>query len=45
VAALGCLRLNSSVIGWLFTTNAWQIRHHPPEKFSRWTLASGGRLP
>ena len=22
------LRLNSSVIGWLFTTNAWHIRHH-----------------
>lgn len=22
------LRLNSSFIGWLFTTNAWHIRHH-----------------
>jgi len=22
------LRLNSSLIGWLFTTNAWHIRHH-----------------
>ena len=22
------LRLNSSVIGWAFTTNAWHIRHH-----------------
>ena len=22
------LRLNSSVIGWVFTTNAWHIRHH-----------------
>ena len=22
------LRLNSDVIGWLFTTNAWHIRHH-----------------
>lgn len=22
------LRLNSAVIGWLFTTNAWHIRHH-----------------
>jgi sterol desaturase/sphingolipid hydroxylase (fatty acid hydroxylase superfamily) len=22
------LQLNSSVIGWLFTTNAWHIRHH-----------------
>ena len=28
MAALGCLRLNSNVIGWLFTTNAWHIRHH-----------------
>ena len=41
MAALGCLRLNSNVIGWLFTTDAWQIRHHPPENFPAGLLHQG----